>query len=92
MEQPDTELVRRWYGLGTEKTQTQFDNVFYLLIKIYSKISQIHPIKIIFVTYNYGFKLEKMILPQNNKLPITALSGIFNNASATNKFNFISLQ
>lgn len=91
-EQQGSNMIRTWYGDGTEKTQMQFDNLFYLLIKIYSKISQIHPIKIIFVTYNYGFKLEKMILPQNNKLPITALSGIFNNASATNKFNFISLQ
>ncbi len=27
-----------------------------------------------------------MILPQNNKLPISALAGIFNNTSATYKF------
>ena len=54
-----TEMVWRWYGDGTKKTQTQFDKLFKLLIKIYSKISQIHPIKIIFVTYNYGFKLEE---------------------------------
>ncbi len=33
-----TEMVWRWYGDGTEKKQTQFDNLFYLLIKIYSKI------------------------------------------------------
>jgi len=37
-EQLDTELVRTWYGLGTEKIQMQFDKLFLLLIKIYSKI------------------------------------------------------
>jgi hypothetical protein len=37
-EQQGNNQVRSWYGDGTEKTQTQFDKLFYLLIKICSKI------------------------------------------------------
>lgn len=66
-EQQGSNLVRTWYGDGTEKTRTQFDKLFYLLIKICSKIFQIRPIKIIFVTYNYGFKLEEKCLHTQDK-------------------------
>lgn len=45
-EQQGSNLIRTWYGDGTEKTLTQFDEqifqfdkLFWLLIKIYSKIS-----------------------------------------------------